>query len=237
MLIKKSKLSSTNFSRVKKEWAGMNVTDFGPYYLALQARLIDLIWNDEAIKQEILTEPKSVFERECDIKFPGNIEIKVLEAEEEIFHLVIPAMLETKERWDFFYAQMSVWWTMTYTFWWRMYSIHGANSQQFREVLEALIIVRFMQDNSLKAALFAEPKLTLEKQAGVTIPANIKVLPLQETPNLVYFILPRNPQTQQLTAINQVEDMSHWWMTVHTWFWWLASLWIQHENLKIQVEN
>ena len=63
MLVTEPNLTSTaNFLRVKREWAGIDVTDFGPYYLALQARLIDLIWNDATIKQEILTNLKSVFE-------------------------------------------------------------------------------------------------------------------------------------------------------------------------------
>ena len=68
MQVKDPNLSTTNFVKVKKEWAGVDVTDFGPYYLALQARLIDRIWNDATIKQEILTNPKAVFERECDIR-------------------------------------------------------------------------------------------------------------------------------------------------------------------------
>jgi hypothetical protein len=238
MLITDSQLSSTkNFPKVKQEWASVNVSEFGPYYLALQARLIDLIWNDAAIKQEILTNPKAVFERECNLKLPANVEVKVLEEGESVFHIVIPAMPETGERWQNFYGQMSIWWTLTYTFWWRMYSLHGTSSQQFREVLETLIIVRFMQDKSLREALFNNPKPTLEKQAGVTIPANMTIQPLQETANLLYFVLPKNPQTANLPEIKQPEDVSAWWMAVHTWFWWLASLWIQHENLKAQVNN
>jgi hypothetical protein len=238
MLVTDSNLSSTNnFSKVKEEWATVNVTEFGPYYLALQARLIDSIWNDAAIKQEILTNPKAVFERECNLTLPANVEVKVLEEDDDIFHIVIPAMPETQERWQVFYDQMSIWWTLTYTFWWRMYSLHGASSQQFREVLETLIIVRFMQDKSLRESLFNNPKPTLEKQAGVTIPANMTIQPLQETPNLLYFVLPKNPQTDKLPTIKQPEDVSYWWMSVHTWFWWLASLWIQHENLKAQNNN
>jgi hypothetical protein len=238
MLVTDPKLSSTTaFPKVKREWAGVDVTDFGPYYLALQARLIDLIWNEPTLKQEILKNPQAVFERECNFKFPSNVEVKVLEEEDEIFHLVIPAMPISDERWESFYNQMSIWWTMTYTFWWRMYNLHGTNAQQFREVLETLIIVRFMQDSSLREALFTNPKPALEKQAGVTIPDKIKVQPLQETANLLYFVLPKNPQTQSLPAINQPEDMSYWWMAVHTWFWWLTSLWIHYENLKPQTNN
>lgn len=230
-------ISDTSFPKVKREWAGVDVTKFGPYYEALQARLIDLIWNDEATKQEILTNPKAVFEREADIKFPTDVEVRVLEEIEGNFYIVIPAMPPTQEQWERFYAQMSIWWNMTYTFWWRMYSLYGSNSRPFREVLETLIIVRFMQDKSLKEALFANPKPILEEQAGVTIPANIKIQPLQETPNLLYFVLPQNPQAQQLPSIEQPEDIGTWWMMVHTWFWWLASLWIQHEKLETLRKN
>jgi hypothetical protein len=238
MLVTDSNLSSnSNFPKVKQEWASVNVTEFGPYYLALQARLIDRIWNDAAIKQEILTNPKAVFERECNLKLPANIEVKVLEEEENVFHIVIPATPETEERWRNFYGQMSIWWAATYTFWWRMYGLHGTSSQKLREVLETLIIVRFMQDKSLREALFNNPKPTLERQAGVTIPNRIKVELLEESPHLFYFILPKNPQTTDLPEIKQAEDVSAWWMAAHTWFWWLVSLWIQHENLKVQVNN
>lgn len=52
------------FSEVKKSWSGVDVTGFDPYYSALQARLINRIWNDEQLKQEILSNPKSVLERD-----------------------------------------------------------------------------------------------------------------------------------------------------------------------------
>ncbi|MHC5826603.1 MAG: hypothetical protein ACYT04_64750, partial [Nostoc sp.] len=70
--------TSTNFPEVRKLWSGVNITNFGPYYEALQTRLIDRIWNDESLKQEILTNPRTVFERETGITFPADTEVKVL---------------------------------------------------------------------------------------------------------------------------------------------------------------
>ncbi len=63
----------TNFPEVRKLWSGVDITNFGTYYEALQARLIDRIWNDEPLKQEILTNPKVVFERKTGITFYAGL--------------------------------------------------------------------------------------------------------------------------------------------------------------------
>ncbi|BAY94489.1 MULTISPECIES: NHLP leader peptide family RiPP precursor [unclassified Tolypothrix] len=220
-------------SAVKRTWAGVDVTGFDPYKDALQARLINLIWNDENLKQEILKNPKAVFERETGIKFPAELEVRVLEEDEDEFYIVIPPLPPTQAQWENFYQQMSVWWTLTYTWWWWIYRTKTENAVPFREGLESLIIVRFMQDESLRHQLFTEPKTALEKQAGIQLPANIKVQPLAETQNLAYFVLPKNPQLEK--RVNG--GVGEAWMAAHTWFWWLTSLRIRTSALEATNYN
>lgn len=207
-------------AKVKKVWSGVEVKDFDPYKDALQARLINLIWNNESLKHEMINNPKVVFERETGITFPSDLEIKVLEENDDTFYFVIPPLPSNKAKWEQFYQQMSVWWTLTYTWWYWMYQMNVPNSEAFREVLESLIIVRFMQDESLMKALLANPNSTLEKQAGVTLPTGVKVQPLLETPNLAYFVLPKNSQVEKLKQT----ELGTYWIAAHTWFWWLTSL-------------
>ena len=209
---------------VKKEWAGIDVTGFDPYKKALQMRLIDLIWNDEKLKGEIIANPKAVFERESGIIFPSDTQVQVLEESKDTFNFVIPAKPPNQEKWERFYEQMSVWWTLTYTWWWWMYRTHGGTSRAFREVLEELIIVQFMQRDDLKKRLFDTPNAALESQANVKLPAGVTVKPLQETDNLSIFVLPKSPQVEHLPAIDRPEGIAGWWRAAHTWFWWMASL-------------
>lgn len=207
-------------AKVKKVWSGVEVTDFDPYKDALQARLISLIWSNEDLKHEIINNPKVVFEQEAGIKFPSDLEIKVFEEIDDIFYFVIPALPSNESKWELLYQQMSVWWTLGYTWWYWMYWMDVPHSKAFREVLESLVIVRLMQDQSLMKAFLTNPNSTIEKQTGLTLPAGIKVQPLLETPNLAYFVLPKNPQ---VAKVKQTE-LGSTWMAAHTWFWWLTSL-------------
>jgi len=209
---------------VKKEWTRVDVTGFDPYKKALQMRLIDLIWNDDKLRAEIIANPKAVFERESGIIFPSDTQVQVLEEGEDTFYFVIPGQPSSQEKWGRFYEQMSVWWTLTYTWWWWMYRTHGATSRAFRELLEELVIVQFMQHDDLKKKLFDTPNEALENQAKVKLPAGVTVKPLQETDHLSIFVLPKNPQVEKLPAIDLPEEIFGWWRAAHTWFWWMASL-------------
>jgi len=215
---------------VKKEWTGVDVTRFDPYKKALQMRLIDLIWSDEKLKGEIIANPKAVFERESGIIFPSDTQVQVLEESKDTFNFVIPVQPPNQEKWGRFYEQMSVWWTLTYTWWWWMYRTHGGGtSRAFRELLEELLIVQFMQHDDLKKQLFDTPNETLENRAKIKLSAGVTVKPLQETNNLSIFVLPKNPQVEELPTIARPEGISKWWCAAHTWFWWMASLPIKTE--------
>ncbi|MEH2351402.1 MAG: NHLP leader peptide family RiPP precursor [Nostoc sp.] len=134
--------TSTNFPEVSKLWSGVDITNFGPYYEALQTRLIDRIWNDESLKQEILTNPRTVFERETGITFPADTEVKVLEEPENTFYFVLPATPPVEEHW-YRYEQFSSWWPIIDTFYYFYNRLGGTTkARAYRECLQALWIVR-----------------------------------------------------------------------------------------------
>ena len=55
----------------------------------LEANLIAKIWQDEAFKQQLMSNPKSAI-TEVGISLPENIEIEVIEETSNKFYLVIP---------------------------------------------------------------------------------------------------------------------------------------------------
>ncbi|PSM48333.1 hypothetical protein C7Y66_15160 [Chroococcidiopsis sp. CCALA 051] len=211
----------TQFPQVRTLWSNVNVTDFGPYYEALQARLIDRVWHDELLKQEILIDPKAVFERESDITFPANVEVRVLEEPEDTFYFVIPATPRAEEQW-YRYEQLATWWMLGHTWWTTYYYLCGAEkARAYRESLQALWIARIWTNEAFHEKITSNPKATFEAEMGAVFPPNLKIQSLQETSNLIYFVLPKNPQVNQ---IDENSTMGQWWQVSHTWWWWLVNL-------------
>ena len=62
-----------------------------------EANLITKAWQDEAFKQQLMSNPVAVYEEELGRKASDNVEIKVLEETSDITYLVIPQKPETSE--------------------------------------------------------------------------------------------------------------------------------------------
>ena len=60
---------------------------------ALEAELIDRAMKDDGFRQELVRDPKSVFERELGIHVPADMAIKVLEESPTTVYLVLPRRL------------------------------------------------------------------------------------------------------------------------------------------------
>jgi hypothetical protein len=54
-------------------------------------------WSDEAFKQELLRDPKSIIEHELEIHLPAEIEIFVHEQTPTRLHLILPMKPEFDE--------------------------------------------------------------------------------------------------------------------------------------------
>ena len=55
-----------------------------------QSHLIAKAWKDESFREELLSDPKAVIEREFGTKTPENTEIRVLEETPDTIYLVLP---------------------------------------------------------------------------------------------------------------------------------------------------
>ena len=56
----------------------------------IEARIIAKAWKDESYKQELLTNPKAIFEQEFGVQLPAEINVEVLEENSTSLHFVLP---------------------------------------------------------------------------------------------------------------------------------------------------
>ncbi|MCW5315519.1 NHLP leader peptide family natural product precursor [Nostoc sp. KVJ3] len=56
----------------------------------IEARIIARAWKDEAYKQELLTNPKAVIEREFGVEFPTEVNVQALEENSTSLYFVLP---------------------------------------------------------------------------------------------------------------------------------------------------
>jgi Nitrile hydratase, alpha chain len=55
-----------------------------------ETKLVAKAWQDEAFKQELIDNPKAVYQRESGQQFPQNVMIQVLEEDSNTLYLVLP---------------------------------------------------------------------------------------------------------------------------------------------------
>lgn len=58
-----------------------------------QARLIARAMKDQAFRAELVHNPKRIIEKECGVRFPVDVDVKVLEDTPTTVHVVLPAQL------------------------------------------------------------------------------------------------------------------------------------------------
>jgi hypothetical protein len=56
----------------------------------IEARIIAKAWKDEAYKQELLSNPKAVIEREFGVEFPADVKVQILEENPTSLYFVLP---------------------------------------------------------------------------------------------------------------------------------------------------
>ena len=61
----------------------------------IEARIVTKAWKDEAYKQELLANPKAIFEQEFGVELPAEISVQVLEENSTTLNFVLPMRPET----------------------------------------------------------------------------------------------------------------------------------------------
>jgi hypothetical protein len=62
-----------------------------------ESELIAKVWKDEAFKQELLINPKAIYEQYLEQKLPENLQIHVVEENAQNLYLVIPKAPQISE--------------------------------------------------------------------------------------------------------------------------------------------
>lgn len=152
----------------------------------LETQLIARSFEDERFKQELLTNPKVVVEKEIGTALPEGLEIKVIEETETTLYMVIPknpyeglAESELKTDLGLTLDEVARW----------------VYEQQANVLLEetssVAVITKSWTDQAFKQELLANPKAVIEKEFGKNIPEGVEIHVLEETTNILYLILPR----------------------------------------------
>jgi hypothetical protein len=76
-----------------------------------------------------------------------------------------------------------------------------------RKEMEEKLITHAWQDEGFKQELLSNPKAALEKK-GISIPANIEVKVVEETPTALYLVLPMSPDQAKELSDAQLESVA-----------------------------
>ena len=84
----------------------------------------------------------------------------------------------------------------------------SAEQHSFQEQIIALqpqIIAKAMKDEAFRQHLLKDPKQTLERELGVTIPQGVTIQIHEETPTNSHLVLPMKPLTGELQELSDEE--------------------------------
>jgi Nitrile hydratase, alpha chain len=59
-----------------------------------------------------------------------------------------------------------------------------------RAEVERRLIERSLEDESFRQALLADPRAALEQELGTRLPESVEVRAVEETPEIIYLVLP-----------------------------------------------
>lgn len=60
--------------------------------------------------------------------------------------------------------------------------------------LKVQIIQKAWEDPAFKASLLADPKSAIQQAFGVSLPADLELVAVEETPARYYLVIPPNPE-------------------------------------------
>ena len=71
--------------------------------------------------------------------------------------------------------------------------------------LQPQIVDKAMKDEAFRQHLLRDPKQTVERELGLTIPVEVTVQIHEETPTTLHLVLPMKPLTAQLQELSDEE--------------------------------
>lgn len=138
-------------------------------------QIVTRTWEDESFKQELLSNPNAVMERELEEKIPEGVEVRVVQEDSNTRYLVVPSTsgMALKER--------------------------QAAAQQIQQQAVfgnfSSVIARAIEDDDFKQELLSQPNTVIEQHLGIKLPEGVQIRVLEESSNIRYLVLPERPDS------------------------------------------
>jgi hypothetical protein len=170
----------------------------------LEVHLITRAFKDEVFKRELLTNPKSVLEKELGTKLPEELEINVIEETENTVYMVLPcnpyegmSEEELKASLGMTYEDVAQW------------VLEQQRNSLLDEVSSVGLLSKAWKDKAFKQELLCNVNTVLEKEWKKEIPADIEIQIVEETPRAYYILIPRGfDEVSEENDVNFLETFS-----------------------------
>jgi hypothetical protein len=149
-------------------------------------------WEDEAFKQELMSNPNAVLEREVGEKLPEGIELRVVQETSNTRYILIPSPSD----------------------------ITPEELEQMRQGMAgdySSLTARSIEDEAFKQEFINNPNEVIERELGMQISLGFQVRVLDQDSNIRYFVLPQQPDTSENSELSDAEleliagGGSRWW--------------------------
>jgi hypothetical protein len=77
-----------------------------------------------------------------------------------------------------------------------------------RKELEAQFIAKAWEDDKFKQELINNPKTAFGKAMGASLPENIQIQVMEETPTTYYLVIPQNPEASEELSDDALEAVA-----------------------------
>ncbi|MBD2526765.1 NHLP leader peptide family RiPP precursor [Nostoc sp. FACHB-133] len=135
-------------------------------------QLIVRAWEDQEFKQELLSNPKAVIERELGEKFPEEVEVRMLAETANIRYLILPPANIAPEK--------------------RQEVVKLIRESETGALTE--LKIRSVEDNTFRQMLLNKPNTVIEHELGIDTLEGIDIRVVEEERNIRYLILPWHPE-------------------------------------------
>ncbi|MBH8562238.1 NHLP leader peptide family RiPP precursor [Nostoc sp. CENA67] len=151
----------------------------------LEIHLITCALKNEGFRQELITNPKAVVEKQIGTKLPEELEIKVLEETEDTLYMVLPCNPYE----GISEEELKVFLGMTYEDVAR-WVLEQQRNALLSEENSVKLMVQAWRDQEFKNKLLLNPKIVIQQELASEIPSSLSIQIQEETANSLYIIIP-----------------------------------------------
>jgi hypothetical protein len=150
-------------------------------------QIVTRAWEDEAFKQELLSDPKPAIEQATGEKLPEGLIVRVVQETPESRFLLLPSPSEVTPE--------------------MLEQLRQGEAGAF-----SLVIARSLEDEAFKQQLISDPNRVIEQELGISIPPSVQLQVLEQEPNLQYLVLPQQPDAEGELSEEELEAVAGgWW--------------------------